>query len=151
MTSLSFRLLDTHVINGLADDIAIRDAAGTRSYAQLLHESACIAAGLRHMGIEPGTPIVIDLPPGRELVTTVLACARIGAVPASASVFTLAGAPPTLRTPDTEVAWDLLDKAGRTDPAASPVTDPDGYESVLRETFGDLLATLEAGGTVEAF
>lgn len=151
MTSLIFRLLDTHVINGLADDIAVRDAAGTRSYAQLLHESACIAAGLHHMGIEPGTPVAVDLPPGRELVTAVLACARIGAVPASGGDFTLAGAPPTLRTPDTEVAWDLLDKAGRTDPAASPVEDPEGYELVLRQSFGDLVATLEAGGTVEAF
>lgn len=149
MTSLIFRVLDAHVIGGRADDAAVRDSRGSVSYAQLLHESACIAAGLHHMGIEDGTQIVLDLGPGRELVTAVLACARIGAVPAQTADFVLAGTPPTLRTPSTEVAWDLLDQAGRTEPASAPAEDPDGYEMALRAAHGQLIVTLEAGGTVD--
>ena len=150
MTSLVFRLLDRQVVSGLADEIAVADARGTVSYAQLLHESACIAAGLRHMGVEPGTPIVLDGLQGRDLVTSVLACARIGAVPADRADFRLAGAPPVLHAPNTEVTWDTLDKAGRTDPHTAPEHDPEGYEQALRAAYPDVIDTLEQGGTISA-
>lgn len=146
--SLVFRVLDAQVINGLADEIAVSDEQGTRSYAQLLHESACIASGLNHMGIEAGTSVVIDLAPGRHLVTTVLALARLGALPADSGDFTIQGTPPTLRTPDTEVVWDLLDKAGRTEPAVAPISDADGYEASLREAYGEIFDALERGNTI---
>ncbi|KAA1376529.1 AMP-binding protein [Aeromicrobium fastidiosum] len=148
MTSLVFRILDWHVVSGLADDLAVSDARGTVSYAQLLHESACIAAGLRHMGVEPGTPVVLDGLHGRDLVTSVLACARIGAVPADTAAFRLAGTPPVLHAPSTEVTWDVLDKAGRTEPAAAPEHDDEGYEEHLRTTYKDIIETLERGGTI---
>ena len=148
MTSLVFRILDRQVISGLADDIAVADARGSVSYAQLLHESACIAAGLHHMGVEPGTSIVLDGLHGRDLVTAVLACARIGAVPAATGSFRLAGAPPVLHAPATEVTWDVLDKAGRTDPHTAPERDPDGYEEAVRAAYPDLVDTLERGGTI---
>lgn len=153
MASLVFRVLDAHVIHGRADETAVRDTAGTMSYAQLLHESACIAAGLHHMGVDAGTAVAIDVGAGRHHVTAVLALARLGAVPAPQSQtaeFKLVGTPPVLQAPDTEVVWELLDKAGRTEPAAAPERDPDGYEQVLREVYGELLTTLEAGGTVES-
>lgn len=148
MDSLIFRVLDAQVIKGLADEPAVRDDRGSRSYAQLLHESACIAAGLNHMGIEAGTPVAIDLAPGSHLVTTVLAIARLGALPVESSEFTISGMPPSLVTPHTEVAWDVLDKAGRTEPSAAPIVDPDGYEAVLRQMYGDIFEILERGGTV---
>jgi hypothetical protein len=148
MTSLVFRVLDRPVITGLADDIAVRDARGTVSYAQLLHESACIAAGLRHMGVEPGTGVVLDHLHGRELVVAVLACARIHALPAETGEFRLVGAPPVLHAPATEVTWEVLDHAGRTDPATAPESDPETYETQLRATHGDIITTLEAGGTI---
>ena len=148
MPSLIFRVLDAHVIHGLADAPAVRDEHGTRSYAQLLHESACIAGGLKHMGVEPGTQVVIDLDPGRHLVTTVLAIARLGALPAGGGDFTIAGSPPVLWAPGTEVTWDLLDKAGRTEPAVAPVTDAEGYEAALRQAYGEIFDVLEGGGTV---
>lgn len=148
MDSLIFRVLDAQVINGLADDPAVRDETGSRSYAQLLHESACIAAGLNHMGIEAGSRVVIDLEPGSHLVTTVLAIARLGALPAESSEFTISGMPPSLVTPHTEVAWDVLDKAGRTEPAAAPIVDPEGYETALRQAYGEIFDVLERGGTV---
>jgi hypothetical protein len=148
MTSLVFRVLDRQVIAGLADDIAVSDARGTVSYAQLLHESACIAAGLHHMGVDAGTPIVLDQLHGRDLVTSVLACARIGAVPAEAGSFRLVGSPPVLHAPDTEVAWDVLDKAGRTDPHTAPEHDAEGYEDRLRTAYPGIVDTLERGGTI---
>jgi hypothetical protein len=146
--SLVFRTLDRQVISGLADDTAVSDARGTMSYAQLLHESACIGAGLHHMGIEPGTFVVLEDLHGRDLVVSVLACARISAVPAATGDFRLAGNPPVLHAPDTQVAWDVLDKAGRTEPAVAPVEDPDGYEEMILATHGEIFQILLAGGTV---
>ncbi len=148
MTSLVFRILDRQVISGLADDHAIVDARGTMSYAQLLHVSACIAAGLHHMGIEEGVPVVLDDLHDRDLVVSVLACARIGAVPAATADFRLAGTPPVLHAPATEVAWDTLDKAGRTEPHTAPESDPPGYEATLRAAYPTIIETLEAGGTI---
>lgn len=148
MTSLVFRTLDRQVISGLADDAAISDERGTVSYAQLLHESACIAAGLQHMGIEEGTRLVLDGLVGRDLVISVLACARIGAVPSASGDFRLAGSPPVLHAPDTEVVWELLDHAGRTEPLSAPDQDPAGYEAAMKDAYGSIFSTLEAGGTV---
>ncbi|MCW2770873.1 MAG: hypothetical protein JWR27_2306 [Aeromicrobium sp.] len=150
MTSLVFRLLDHHVITGLADHTAVSDERGTMSYAQLLHESACIAGGLQHMGVEAGTDVVIDLPLGRDLVVAVLACARIGAVPAETGDFRLDGTPPVLHAPDTHVAWDVLDRAGRTEPASAPHADPEGYEHHLRAAYPDIVDALAAGGAISA-
>jgi acyl-CoA synthetase (AMP-forming)/AMP-acid ligase II len=150
MTSLVFRTLDYQVISGFADHDAVSDARGTMSYAQLLHESACIGAGLHHMGIDPGTTIVLDDLHGRDLVVAVLAAARIGAVPAETADFRLVGTPPVLHAPATEVTWDLLDKAGRTEPATAPEHDPADYEAIMRDTYGPIFTTLESGGTINA-
>lgn len=150
MASLIFRVLDRQVVSGLADDLAVADARGTVSYAQLLHESACIAAGLHHMGIEAGTNVVLDHLHGRELVIAVLACARIGALPAETGDFRLVGMPPVLHAPATEVTWDVLDHAGRTEPATAPHQDPEGYETKLRTLYPEIFTTLETGGTITA-
>lgn len=148
MTSLVFRLLDHHVITGLADETAVSDERGTMSYAQLLHESACIAAGLRHMGVDAGTFVVIDVPVGRHEVLSVLACARLGALPAETGDFRLVGSPPVLHAPDTQVAWDVLDRAGRTEPASAPETDPDDYEERLRAAYPHIVDPLASGRTI---
>lgn len=148
MTSLVYRVLDEHVIHGLADELAIWDERGTMSYAELLHESASIAGAFTNVGFGPGTAVQIDLEHGRELVVAVLACARIGAVPSGSADLKLAGMPPVLHLPDTEVPWDLLIHAGRMDPAPAPPADPEGYEALIREAYGDIFATLEAGETI---
>ena len=148
MTSLVFRVLDHQVIHGLADNLAIQDERGTMSYAELLHESASVAGTLTSVGIGPGTAVHIDLAPGREMVVAVLACARIAALPRESADFRLAGAPPVLHTPDTEVSWDLLIKAGRVDPAPAPSEDPEGYEALMREAYPDIFTALEAGDTI---
>ena len=148
MASLIYRVLDHHVVHGLADDLAIQDERGMMSYAELLHESASVAGALTNVGIGRGAGVQIDLAHGRELVVAVLACARLGAVPRSTADFRLAGMPPVLHTPETDVAWDLLIKAGRIDPAPAPPDDPEGYEALMRAAYPDIFSALETGETI---
>ncbi len=150
MASLIYRVLDAHVIHGLADNLAIEDQRGTMSYAELLHESASIAGAFTSVGIAPGTGLQIDVAHGRELVVAVLACARIGVLPSPAADIRLAGVPPVLHLPDTEVPWHLLIQAGRTDPEPAPPEDPEGYESRMREAYPDIFSALESGETITA-
>jgi hypothetical protein len=148
MSSLVFRVLDHHVVHGLADDLAIQDDRGMMSYAELLHESASVAGALTNVGVGRGAGVQIDLAHGRELVVAVLACARLGVVPRESTEFRLEGMPPVLRTPETEVPWDLLIKAGRIDPAPAPPDDPEGYEALMRAAYPDIFSALEAGRTI---
>lgn len=148
MTALVFRALDQHVVGGLADHPAIEDDRGPLSYAQLLHESACIAGALSHLGVGAGTAVAIDVPHGRELVIAVLAVARLGAEPQDEAGFTLLGVPPVLHAPDTEVAWDLLIRAGRSEPAPAPSRDPDGYEDLMFSAYPRVFERLIVGETV---
>ncbi|MDR7087403.1 hypothetical protein J2X11_002242 [Aeromicrobium panaciterrae] len=145
MTSLVFRALDQHVVGGLADDTAVEDELGPLSYAELTHESACVAGAINHLGVESGTEVSIDIPSGRNLAIAVLACARLGAVPSAGGIYRFEGE--TFYTPETEVPWDLLMRAGRSEPSPAPDSDPEGYEDVMREAFPDLFSSLLAGGT----
>lgn len=148
MSSLVFRALDHHVVGGLADHPALMDERGPISFAELLHESASVAGALGQLGVLAGTEIALEVS-GRERVIAVLACARVGAVPRSdAEGFRLTGVPPVLHTPDTEAPWDLLIRAGRTDPAPAPGHDADGYEQLLLANYADVFAPLIAGRTI---
>ena len=80
----------------------------------------------------------------RERVTAVLACARLGLVPWDEAAHRLSGTPPVLHTPDTEVPWAVLIRAGRTDPAPAPGQDNEGYETLMRAAYDDVFATLTA-------
>ena len=148
MASLVYRVLDAHVIHGLADNLAIQDERGTMSYAELLHESASVAGAFTSVGIAAGTGVQVDVERGRELVVAVLALARLGAVPADDAELRLVGLPPVLHTSDTEVTWDLLIHAGRMDPAPAPPDDPEDYEALMRGAYPDIFSALEAGRTI---
>ncbi len=145
MTSLVFRALDQHVVAGLADDTAVEDERGPLSYAELTHESACVAGAISHLGVERGTEVLIGISGGRILAIAVLACARLGAVPGAGGVYRFEGE--TFHTPETEVPWDLLMRAGRSEPAPAPDSDPEGYEDLMREAYPNLFSALLAGGT----
>ncbi|WP_162243688.1 AMP-binding protein [Aeromicrobium sp. Root344] len=148
MASLIYRVLDEHVIHGLADKLAIEDERGTMSYAELLHESASVAGALVNVGVVAGTGLQLDVPHGRELVVAVLALARLGAIPADDVEHRLVGLPPVLHTAGAEVTWDLLIHAGRMDPAPAPPTDPDGYEALMRGAYPEIFRALQAGETI---
>lgn len=149
VASLAFRALDQHVIHGGADELAFAGVGRPMTYAQLLHDSASVASALREIGVTVGTGLAIELPPTRELVIVVLAGVRLGAELDTTADLTVSGEPPVLRTPDTEVPWDVLVRAGRADPVPAPAEDPEGYQQRWEATpHHRVLATLLAGGTL---
>lgn len=143
--SLAYRCLDRHVIHGRADELAFAGPGRSMTYAQLLHESASIAGAMTSVGVTAGTIVALDLPSARERLIAVLACVRLNAEIDAAGGVAVAGDPPVLTTTDTQVPWDVLVRAGRTDPAPAPPADTDGYEDRVAAQFPDLVATLLAG------
>jgi propionyl-CoA synthetase len=81
-----YNLLDAHVENGRADQIALiydSPVTGTvksYTYRELLNEVARFAGALRRQGVEKGDRVIIYMPMVPEAVIAMLACARIGAV-----------------------------------------------------------------------
>ena len=135
-TNVSFALLDARVISGRGDEAVV----GEMSHARLLEEVAALGGVLRHLGVVRGLPLVIDLAADLDAVVAALAAARIGAVvttrdhpeapvvvASSGSAIPAAGRARVVRgdhvvEPDLE--WDVMMRAGRTDPAACEVLDP---------------------------
>ncbi|MFW6217544.1 MAG: acetate--CoA ligase, partial [Verrucomicrobiota bacterium] len=84
-TNLSYNCLDRHVEAGLGERTAIHwegEPGETKdlSYAGLLEEVCRFANVLKKLGVRKGDRVAIYLPMIPELVVSVLACARIGAV-----------------------------------------------------------------------
>jgi propionyl-CoA synthetase len=81
-----YNALDRHVIAGRGDQQALvydSPVTGGRrayTYAQLLDDVAAFAGALRALGVEKGDRVVVYMPMIPEIVVTMLACARIGAV-----------------------------------------------------------------------
>lgn len=147
MSSLVFRALDAHIVHGRADAVALDDGSASWTYAQLLAEAAAIAGGLHHLGVRQGTPVAIEAG-GVVEVITVLACARLGAVPEASAQCRVAGDPPAVCANDEWVPWATVLRIGRTDPEAAPETDEPGYADALQNAYTDMFATLIAGGTI---
>lgn len=81
----SFNCLDRHVEGGLADRTAIiweGEPGDVRklSYRELLADVCQLANALKALGVKKGDRVCIYLPMVPELVVSMLACARIGAV-----------------------------------------------------------------------
>ncbi|WP_422508883.1 amino acid adenylation domain-containing protein [Stenotrophomonas sp. GZD-301] len=92
------------------DAIAVQDADGTLSYAQLEAASAAIAAALHGSGVRPGMRVGVSLARSRWLVATLLGIVRTGGtyVPLDASY-----PDERLRAmqADAQVAWLVSDQA----------------------------------------
>lgn len=144
MAPSCFDLLDRHVVAGHADDVALTHETTTWTYARLLEEVAAFGGVLRHCGVAPGDQVGITLDPGPRLVVAVLAAGRVGA----RHTFGAEGAVvvgDVVTVAEEEYDWDVLMRAGRTDPA--PVDE--GTEvSPYDERTRTLLGPLESGGTV---
>jgi propionyl-CoA synthetase len=147
VTVACFDLLDARVVGGHAEDEALRDAEAGWTYARLLEDVAAFGGVLRHCGVVDGDRVVVALPDCAEAVVAVLAAARIGAEPAlgappdsgkvvvtastEVDVLTAAAAEVVLvkQRPASpwqlrdglDYDWDVVLRAGRTDPA--PCTD----------------------------
>lgn len=138
-----FDALDRHVIAGRADDVALVAGERTYTFAELLGEVAAFAGLLRALGVSVGGHVQVDLPTGPEAVITLLACARLGAVPS-----TIDGSL-SVRVEDGEVmvadlTWELAMRAGRTDPAPVELCDID----YTTDSSYALLSPLIAGETL---
>lgn len=147
--SLAFRALDRHVIDGLADHPALVAGVRSLSYAQLLHESASLAAGLRELGLAVGGVVRLELADPLWQVVSVLAIVRLGAGFADDAPWTIDGdSAATVRTPDGDWNLELVARAGRGDPAVALDRDPDGYEEHVLARHGAILTTLLAADTL---
>ncbi len=86
--NLCYNALDRHVVRGRADEPALvfhSARSGSRrtfSYADLLQDVGQLGGGLRELGVEPGDRVLVVMPMIPEAVLALLACARLGAVPA---------------------------------------------------------------------
>lgn len=146
--SIAFRALDSHVVHGRADESALVTPEITLSYAQLLHESASLAGGLRELGLSAGSPVRLKVPDRRIWVVSVLAIVRLGAEPDREASFTITEDPAVVRANAEEYEYDLVLRAGRVDPAPAPVHDEGDYGERMERKYGDVLATLLHGGTL---
>lgn len=152
MTSLIFRALDRHVVDGRADKLAIDDGTVSLTYAQLLAQTAALAGGLANVGVREGTHVSLDVRGAAE-VGMVLACARLGAIPDAAmpdskAQFRIAGDPPVVHTGEHEYGWATVLSAGKTDPMPAPERDEPDYEKLMVGKYEDIFATLIAGNTI---
>ncbi|MET0699057.1 MAG: propionyl-CoA synthetase [Mycobacterium sp.] len=81
-----YNALDRHVAEGRADQAALiydSPVTGTKrtySYREMLDETARFAGVLDGLGVRKGDRVVVYMPMIPEVVITMLACARIGAV-----------------------------------------------------------------------
>lgn len=147
MTSLIFRSVDRHVIQGRADDLAFIDARGRLTYAQLLAQTAAFGGGLAQVGVREGSRIAIGVR-GLHEVVAVLACARIGAWPDAKAAFRIVGDPPIVHAGDYEYDWVTVMSAGKIDPLPAPEWDPQGFAEALKDEYEDIFAALTAGQTI---
>jgi acetyl-CoA synthetase len=86
LTNISYNCVDYNVEMGRAGKAALIAESGETgevrvlTYAQLLDLVKKYAAALKGMGVQKGDRVAIYMPMGIESVTTMLACARIGAI-----------------------------------------------------------------------
>lgn len=147
-SSLAFRALDLHVVGGRADEPALVTDRGSLSYAQLLHESASFAGGLRDLGLRSGAPVRLEVPDRHVWVVSVLAVVRLGAEPVDTAEFAVTGDPAVVHAGGEEYELDLVLRAGRVDPATAAMHDEGDYGERMERRFGDVIATLVHGGTL---
>jgi hypothetical protein len=158
VTNVSFAMLDAAVIAGRGEDPIF----GTRTHARLLEEVAALGGALKYLGVDVGSPVVVDLAADEDAVAAALAVARIGGVlttvdtPDAPVVVVSSGSAvsgegrvrlvrgESVTEPDAD--WEVLIRAGRTDPAAVEVLDPGAAYSPERSVADqiDLLATTRA-------
>jgi acetyl-CoA synthetase len=84
-TNVSYNCLDTHVLNGRGDRVALywEGEPGDRrtiTYAELHRDVCRFANGLKKLGINKGDRVSIYMPMVPELAVAMLACARVGAI-----------------------------------------------------------------------
>ena len=137
VSNVSFALLDAAVIAGRGEDPIV----GRRTHARLLEEVAALGGALKYLGVDRGSPVVVDLEDDDDAVVAALAVARIGGilttvdtpdapvlVVSEGSALSGEGRVRLVRgesVTEPDADWEVLIRAGRTDPAATELLDPD--------------------------
>ncbi len=158
--NLSYQVLDRAIVRGAADDSLLVDVRGSWSHARLLEQVAAFGGVLRGFGVAPGHRVLVDLPDGVDAVVALLGVARVGAVmvrpPAGLSdvelAMVVASAEPVVvvtARPGLEVepaptvisrdpvpvgravGWDIVMRAGRTDPAGAETVAADAASALV--------------------
>ncbi|ELU18819.1 hypothetical protein CAPTEDRAFT_133043 [Capitella teleta] len=86
VTNVSYNMLDRHVKNGLGNKVAFYwegndpDDIGQITYKELLSQVCKFANVLKSKGLKKGDRVAIYMPMIVEIVTAMLACARLGLV-----------------------------------------------------------------------
>jgi acyl-coenzyme A synthetase/AMP-(fatty) acid ligase len=78
--NIATEVVDRRLARG-AGDIALRDARGTVTFAELADLVARCAGGLQSLGVERGTPFLLRSPNCREAFVAFLGGVKLGAVP----------------------------------------------------------------------
>lgn len=78
--NLAAYFLDARLEEGAGDRVAIREASGSQSYAQVAVASVRMAQVLETEGIRPEERVIIALPDGAAFVESLFAVLRVGAV-----------------------------------------------------------------------
>ena len=167
--NLSYQLLDKAIVEGAADESVLVDVRGTWSHALLLEhvdladdrDTVIVLLGAARVGavtVRPPTRL------GEAELAMVVASAGPSVVVTSRPGLELADADPVVISGDpspggSAVAWDVVLRAGRTDPAgaenvaadaASALVWPEGPDTSVRvrTTVEQALALLEATRSV---
>jgi non-ribosomal peptide synthetase component F len=150
VTSLGFEILDRHVVEGRGDEVACTDESGSLTYAQLLERSAALAGGLHVLGVRAGDHVEIDLPGGNLQVTAVCAVIRLGAIPAARgdTRIRLVDGVARVQLHDHDLEFEVLQRAGRADPAPALRFDAPGYGDAAENAFEDIVESLLSGSPV---
>lgn len=130
MSSICFELVDAPVIHGRAGELAL----GTEmTYARLLEHSAAVAGAMLHLGVVEGDEIGVELGGSRRVVA-VLAVARLGARPVEEASTRFADGDdgPVFHHGDRVLDWELMRKAGASEPASCVAHDPPGVADAVR-------------------
>jgi non-ribosomal peptide synthetase component F len=139
--NVSFALLDAAVIAGRGEEPVLVGDTRTWTHARLLEEVAALGGVLRHLGVLPGVPCVLDLADDTDAVVAALAVARVGGVvrtddhPDAPVVAVTEGSRvladgrhrlvrgSDAQVPEPDLDWVMMIRAGRTDPAPAEVLE----------------------------
>ncbi|CAN5236269.1 hypothetical protein BH09ACT10_BH09ACT10_18500 [soil metagenome] len=130
MAAIAYELLDAPVIHGRADEIAFETGL---TYATLLERVAALAGALRNIGVVADDRVGVELAHPHRVIAA-LAVARIGAVPGGGAEIRFVDSEdgPVMHFDGRVLAWDLVLRAGRNDPAEAIASDPPGLAEIVR-------------------
>ncbi len=136
--NVCFGFLDSAVIEGRADEVVCGDLL----FATMLEQVASLAGALRHLGVGPDTVVPVLVEDDQDAVLAALAVARLGGVVTDRAEhegpIAICSAQQATRTTirlfrgasEPDVDWDMMLRAGRSDPAAAEVVFDNGNFSV---------------------